>query len=596
MPLTIDAAFIQQYINQNKRWANYSDTCKYFKALEIHADGLTPGNLLNERRPGESEYIFKYRCLIYQPKTKTVIMKILNTLGKIRRSSDWAIKYSKDNQPAIIPDAETLEQYCEYNFPEHTSLTKWYFDICLKQHAIDPNAMAMVQPYNDTLPVDSKDYVQPYISLFNSNNIYDYVPGQYAVLLSDLQNTYADGNMTYTNGMIFYVPTPTSTFKISQISNSKDKWKIEEFPHTLGILPCFQLKGLAKKRGVYESRLSGVVPALNTAVTLYSDKQAEIVQHVHSEKWIYQTQQCKDCVGNGRIPQKTGAPIQCPSCKGLGVVNTSPYNTLVINPNSLPVGEKNMPIPPAGYIQKQDTAVMVKAMSEEIQQEIWDAYSAVNMEFLMDEPMAQSGVAKTVDRDELNNFVYGVAEDCVSVLDNCYYLIALMRYNLQINDAKAIKAMLPEIPVPEKFDILNSNYLVDEIGKCRDAGIAETVLMAYQMDFSKKKFTDNPQMRDELECIFKLDPIPATNDDQKLARKQGGGVTPEDYIISCNIVTFVRRAFDEDENFYTATFSAQRAKMQAYADEKVKQMEAQQILLPPVAPVPPLPPKVPNAD
>jgi hypothetical protein len=38
-----------------------------------------------------------------------------------------------------------------------------------------------------------------------------------------------------------------------------------------------------------------------------------------------------------------------------------------------------------------------------------------------------------------------------------------------------------------------------------------------------------------LSCIFDLDPFPDANDDEKLARKQGGGITDIDYVISCNI-------------------------------------------------------------
>ena len=78
---------------------------------------------------------------------------------------------------------------------------------------------------------------------------------------------------------------------------------------------------------------------------------------------------------------------------------------------------------------------------EEIKQEIWDAYSAVNMEFLMDSPLATSGESKKVDRDELNNFVYTFAEDAVGVLDNAYYLIALMRANARPANAAKVKPL-----------------------------------------------------------------------------------------------------------------------------------------------------------
>lgn len=39
-------------------------------------------------------------------------------------------------------------------------------------------------------------------------------------------------------------------------------------------------------------------------------------------------------------------------------------------------------------------------------------------------PQNESGYAKDVDREELNNFAYACAEDIVWMMDKCYYLFA----------------------------------------------------------------------------------------------------------------------------------------------------------------------------
>ena len=157
---TLTPEVLKKYLKDNVRHAKHAEAKKQYDEIKLHADGESPGELIEARRPGESEYIFNYRKKIYQPKTKTVISKVLNTLGQIRRSTDWAINYDENVTPKIIPAEETLQKYCEENYPEYASLTKWYFDVALKQQAIDPNAVALVHNYKDVLSTDEKKYAQ----------------------------------------------------------------------------------------------------------------------------------------------------------------------------------------------------------------------------------------------------------------------------------------------------------------------------------------------------------------------------------------------------------------------------------------------------
>lgn len=93
---------------------------------------------------------------------------------------------------------------------------------------------------------------------------------------------------------------------------------------------------------------------------------------------------------------------------------------------------------------------MVDRIGQLVDQQIYDAMSAVNMEFLAQKPLNQSGIAKEADRDESSNFVHSVAEDLVSVTDWVYYVINEYRYSGLISDRAQREAMLPAIPVPEK--------------------------------------------------------------------------------------------------------------------------------------------------
>lgn len=560
---------LAEYIHHNRRHSSYDETVKIYREIKVHSDGETPGNLIQERRPGESQHIFDYRKKIYQPKTKAVIGKILNTLAKIRRSTDWSITYDENQVPKFIPEGEALNDYCEINYPGYSSLTKWYFDVCLKEHMIDPNAVVLVHNYQDEETPENQ-FRKPVATIFNSDMVLDFKAGKYAFLQSSEKSTYkTSDNKTATDGMVYYYVTPDLTVKLMQSASDKSKFEMIEFKNPNGVFPAFIL-GAIKKKEYFESRINGVIPSLNVAVTIYSDKQAEIVQHVHSEKWIYQTQQCKDCSGQGKVPKANSAPIECNSCKGLGVVNTSPYSNLIINPNNLPLGEKSIPIPPAGYIQKSDVAAMVTAISAEIKQEIFDAYSAINMEFLMDAPMAESGISKEVDRDDLNNFVYSVAEDIVGVLDKVYYIIACLRYGKQMTDLGLIKKMCPKIPVPEKYDLLSSNYYLDKYDKARAAKVNPLILSFMEVEFSSKEFYNNPEIADLMMAIYKLDPLPGVTQEDKMVMLGNKGITTTDYVISCNLPSFIKQAVNDNKDFFKLDPQAQKQIMVSYADTVIK--------------------------
>lgn len=568
----VNSNFLKKYIQNGVTHENHQQAVKSYYDIKMHADGESPGELLNERRPNESMDIWNYRKKIYQPKTKTVIGKVQNVLEKIRRSTDWSIRFTES--PARIPEGESLEDYTEYKFPTYTSLTKWLFDVALKQHLVDPNAVALVHNYGD-VPYIQNEYPKPVVTIFNSDRVIDYMPGEFALLKSDRTHRFIENSNEY-DGEIYYVVEPNTTTKILQISTDKSKWKYDVIEHNCGELPCFFLGGRVKKEMLYESRISNMVPSLNVAVTIYSDKQAELVQHVHSEKWIFQTQKCKVCNGVGKVPMKNSAPMLCDSCKGAGVVETSPYSNIVINPASLPVGEKQYPIPPAGYIQKTDVAAMVDAISKEVKQEIFDAYSAVSMEFLMKEPMSESGIAKATDRDELNNFVYGFAEDLIATLDRSYRLIAIMRYNYQIA-MEDINEMLPKIAVPEKFDLLSSNYYLEKFQAARTAKLSPLILSAMEIEFTAKEFYNDAILPKLMFCIDKLNPLPGMTEEEKMVIKSNGGTTAIDYIVSSNIVGFIKRAYDENKDFFDKPLKEQKTVIYGYADE-VKKANAASVI------------------
>lgn len=555
-----------------------SIACKELaESLRVHAEGRTPARLINIRRPSEPVEIQEYRKSIYVPVTKAVINKVIHSLEKIRRAQDWCIKYDATTAVASVAEEETLQKYCEEKYPVYSSVTNWAFSELLRQSLIDANGIVAVIIEKENRPGKNSEYPRPVAKFFESSQIVDYVEDEYVVIKSKDVSVYytrqGKGQRELTYGAIYYIITENEFVKYEQISKNKFEAK-DIYQHNIGKLPAWKVGGLFLRRvnndTIFESRIAAMVPGLDEAAREYSDLQAEIVNHIHSEKYAYTTEECPDCKGTGKII-KDGKQVTCEHCQGAGkVLHTSPYGMHLINPGN--VGENAVPTPPIGYIQK-DTNI-AELQSKRVRDHQYDALAAINMEFLAEAPLSQSGTAKEVDKDELNNFVNSIAEDIVRNLDNVYYFINEYRYRKIVADAKKREAMLPKINVPTKFDIVSTTVAMEMLKSAKEANTNPEILREMEIDFAKKQFNVEPEIAQRVETTFTLDPLFGIAEENKMTMLQNGGIKKTDYIISCNIHQFVRRAIFEDPNFCVLEYNKQMEKLEEYAEEVSAEAEA----------------------
>lgn len=542
----VSPSFLEPYLMQGLRHEDYEDAVKMYEELETHADGEYPGELIDQRRPAESDEIKHYRKKIFVPITKPVFTKVYNSLMKIRKSQDWMVQFPAE-LPAVIAEDESPEKYLMYKMPRNGSITNWMFSVCFKQYLIDANAAVLTLPTN--WEKQDNQYYEPYPMIFNSEDVLDYKEGLYYVLKEHDEDKY-------------WVIQPD----IIQIFEVKDYAVREVFqmPNALGYIPVRHLYGMIienyKDRALYESRISGIVPKMNEALREYSDLQAEIVQHIHSTMWSMQPQQCGRCKGLGEIPKENSAPIKCPSCSGKGLLPLNPFEHLVLPAPR--AGEPAIPTPPIGYVQKQTD--IAKLQEERIRQHIYDALSAINMEFLAETPLSQSGVAKQVDREELYSFVHSIAEDIVRIMDEIIYDICAWRYSGVTSD---IRALLPYIPVPERFDMLSGKVLVDELTSMVNAKVDPAIINAAQIELAGKKFNDS-EVKDLVVLKLKLDPFAGVPEENISLQRMYNAIDQNDLIIHANINKFVTRALEEVQDFANLSYADQMAVMLRYAQER----------------------------
>jgi hypothetical protein len=585
--ITVNKDFLEPYIKGKKKHAAYEVTKDIADHLKFHFDGYvykevkngqTRENpyfmqLIDCRRPSESDHIKEYRRKIYLPKTKQPCFKIVNSLKKIVKSPDWNINWSKAETPPKIRKGEQLEDYCDKNFPFFGSVENWFYSYSIKELLTDPNGLVCVLPIK--YDVENTEYRKPYPYFVNSEHVFDYVEDEYAVFRTNKSYEYkSDNGKQIFKDFVICIVTQTEVWEARQI-NTKGDYELEMVLNlTFGKMPVFRIGGVYKEiidnSSVYESFVSAILPGLDAAARETSDLDAEVVQHIFTTMWYYASQGCSDCAGTGKV-LKAGKQITCVKCDGNGVMAKSPYKDLVVKAPAM--DEASMKPPFAGHIEKNTE--IVKIQDERIFNHIFEALSAINMEFLAQTPLNQSGKAKEVDRDDLNNFVYGVAYHSVI---NVIVRVIFFSNEIRVMDLgfseEEKAAMLPKIPVPERYEILSENYLQEQVAAAKTGLINPLITNSLEIEFVNKKFENFPEIRERIKTVIQLDPLPSMSSEQKDAAVLAGTILKEDAMISNYIVSFVERAIQENEGFLDLDYEEKYKIVQKYAQDKLGEAKA----------------------
>lgn len=560
----------------------YKEAVKRANDLRVHADGLYPECLIEERRPNEPMEVKDYRKKIWVAKTKPTFTKVYNSLQKIRRSADWSIKYPKEGEFPKIIEGEELETYMEKKFPFFGSFTNWTFNIMMRDYLIDANGVVLIMPINPDK--EETDYEKPFPFIFQACDVLDFVPDTYAVLKNPTGSKYKIEGRDYEGKSFYFVNTQTIT-RWDQVSVKDFAVTLEIF-HELDMLPVVKWKGvMIANHGVnmlYESRLQGMVPEMDEAVREYSDLQAAKVLHIYPERWEYSQNECRVCKGLGqrRNPHfieggNVPCDIDCNACEGRGYIVAGPYNKIIVRPTQGLEGVSNtIPTPPAGYVEK-DTEI-VKVQEESIERHLYNALAAVNFEFLSQSPLAQSGVSKAQDRDEAGNTSNSIAEDIVAFMDECYKIFSYYRYKLLYGREDTDK-MCPVIAVPEKFDLVTASDIGEQLKSAKDSKINPRLITAIEIEYANKKFAQEPEIRDMVSLTIELDPLAGVSEDDKMSRLSNKGITQLTYVISSNIQEFVQNALDEDPDFPEKELSEQKKVIEGMAQEIINEQEQKRI-------------------
>lgn len=571
---------LQEIFKDKRRSEIRRKAQELYEALEVHIEGKYPFHLINERRPNESSEIKEYRYKIYQNVFKSTTTRILTSLSKARKAEGFTISWPTDN--TSIPDNEKLKRYATEEMPLINNVIDWGFETLMKMMLMDANAVCVVAPL-ETLPEGAPEFLRPVPHIFDSDDVWyvNYLAG--LVVLKGEKEHYLTNGRKY-DAEVFWVVEKNSIQKWVQVNANKDFALTYDWQHSLNEMLCFTLGGMAVETEdggiLYESYIQGIVAWMNEAVREYSDLQAEVVQHVHSTFWAISTQNCQKCKGTGQV-KRAGEFVACEAegCRS-GKVDVSPFSNIVISQAGLAAAVgANIPTPPAGYIQKD--IEIVKVQWERIKEHIYNALASINMQFLDNVPLAQSGIAKSVDRDELDNFVHMVTTRVIRNIEHIIYLSARIRYNgISTMTTEKLREILPTFKVPMSFDLMNSGYLISEIDAARKANVSPLIIAELEKQLAAKKFVDDPTIHKQVEAQFDLDPLLGTSEDNKMLMLQNNGISQVDYVISCNLPRYIATAFETINNFAAMELSAKRAELVKLAEAEINARKASTQIMP----------------
>lgn len=532
------------------RHENYDITVAQAHDMSVHIKGILPVDLIETARPHEEAKALEYRLSTYEPVTKADSKKVINALARIQ-NAPFSVKWE---EPSGKVGEETLEKYVTKDYPFFGSVNNWIFKTMLKQDLADPNSVVAFKPMEQ---VKEGEFFKPFGFWYGSAKVWDFKIDTYYTLLTDEKTHIIEGNdgIPVPKGIVLNIYTLNQVIRVFQVGKIEDnefKWEVM-FNHGFNKTPVFRLKGEYIEDTMpflYESFMAGVLPYWNKVIRQESDKDASFVSHIYPER-VEMEIECTnvECV-SGRISSTNrdgGISSRiCGTCHGTTwMLGRSPLTQTVIRRKSK-LDDDDIEFPGVQYLVKETDTV--KTLKQEISDNRRLGFATLNMEFLADVPLNQSGKAKEVDRVELNTYVEMVSNNLFDIKEMAIVNINLWRYSIVL-DENELEDQLPEVGRPTSFDMITTQMITQEISAAKEANLSQDVIAALETEFVGKRFVNSPEQMDFFTSIKDLDPIAGTTLEEKLFALNAKSVTMNDVILSTHLANFIKQLISEGKFF-----------------------------------------------
>jgi len=551
---------------------------RHAENLRVHAKGHYSEDLMDIVRPNEEDQYKVYRRKVFKSPTKKSFSRVVTTLSKVRLAEDWGISFPKE-ETFRFPENESLQQYVTKNYPTFDSLENWFFSLALQTMCQDPNAVVAVFPKQ--LTDVSNEYYKPFTHIFATADVVFFEDGNLAVLKDRLPGFYKSGEEAGTVSTVYHVLDSEQYQvwqKVEQDGNVR-YYVTTDVQHNIGYLPAFQLGGLvdAYEGGqiLWRSWLDPCIDDWDEAVRRYSDHQVNMVLHLHPDRWEISDQECQaaGCT-KGKVKEITlrkGEEVNitrsCKVCSGSGKISVrTPFGVKLVRP-SVKISQSDamsIPTPPMGNVQRDIGSLTY--LKDEYKDKIRQGLDALNMGFLDQEPGVNSGYAKALDREEMNAFFTEVARHIIhNILVPCYYFVNEWRNQKAVPTSSVRESLMPQLNVPTKFDLVYAQLSAERAKFARENGFSPTITSELELQYAVREFGEGSTQARLIKAVTKLDPLPHKTVDEKLAMVSSRGTSLINYVISCNLHSFLTAAIQENEKFLDLDYTKQMNKLRELA-------------------------------
>lgn len=559
-----------------QRWKYYDESVKHAKEMAVHANGEKPYDILNDTRPNEPKEIKEYRIKVFQAITKSKFKKIINVCQRINNGKNYFISFP-DDVSVIIKNDKTdfsLQSYIEKQYPYYGNLVQYIFDVCLKQMFVDPNSVLAFNP----LPNDD-DTMPPQIigKIFESKNVIDKQVDEYYTFLLDEKSIVSVGNSNKADGNIYHVYTRNEIIEFRQVGKKTDNtYTIEViYTHGIGEVPVVVLGGEYVTNTfpfLYESYVSGILPFWNKALRLDMDIDANYIQHLYLERVEIQVEcdniECgKNGADVGYVCSGEKKYTQCNRCHGSGFISgRSPYGVTTVKKENISGAE--LEFPGVQYIDKPTG--IVEIAERKLQSLIDQGFEAINMDILKSVGENQSGIAKTIDRTDMDSFLMSISNNIFdNIIYYSIYYINKLRYSTTLG--KAVDKQMPTINKPTHFDVISSQQLVQELAA--SSTVPNQLKDALLIEIINKKYPNDLFAREYNKALIELDPLRGKTVDEKMAEFANGWIEREDLVVSSNLSKFILNAYEKDKEFFNLNRNDKLNILYSFVEEEAEEKE-----------------------
>lgn len=481
--------------------------------------------LLN-RHPRESDETRMWRLSQYRPMTKAPFSRITEIVT--------GAMFQDGNYSLTIPKQEDSDYIWGNNFYGYNFIQYWQ-KIGYKCMVEDPNGYFVRIP-KYRFDEQEENGVNVQIWFVNSK---------------DIKYKDKDNIIFYKDGYCYHIDEQL----IFRYKEEKNQYTTEEpyYAHMLGYLPVSIAGGEWNSMGYYDSFYDKAKAAADEFVSAYSAKQ--LVEKEASYPYITEAaDDCADCQGSGKISQQCDdcdggwEVVPCRKCGGKGVLPSDPARRRIV-----PI--EDMAKTKLIQIENPDTSIN-KHHSDNTDKIMTMILDALHLTVITE---AQSGAAKAIDQERLNQFISTISNHLFDTLITDSLNDIISYRNVQSNGGMLTPAKYDYTLVkPSQFNIKTAQDLLEEYKTATEAKLPDYILAQQATDYVDKQYSGNDVLKKKSDYITATDKILFKTSAEITDLRLTGGISIQDVQYHLNVSGMIDEIIRNkgDEWFINAKFEA----------------------------------------